>query len=147
MLVVKGRRMVRLQTTAFIRKARVSVDEMKNGTFFGALLMLSPTHTLNLSLNPFALNEAILYYFRKAFLSLSDHKIHWTGIKNIDSQATPQCSELKSPMIGLGNVYFYKRSAGNSHDWVSLRNTILIHEVISKGCLFCYLIKNLFRSI
>lgn len=91
------------------------------------------------SVNSFALNKAILYYFRKVFLSFSDHKNHWAGIKNIDSQATPQCSELESPMIGPGNVYFYKRSAGNSHDWVSLRNTILIHEMISKGCLFCYL--------
>lgn len=58
----------------------------------------------------------MLYYFRKTFLSLSDHRICWAGIKNIDSQATPQWSELEAPMTGPGNVYFYKKDAGNSHD-------------------------------
>ena len=51
----------------------------------------------------------MLYYFRKAFPSLLDHKIHWALIKNTNFQTKPQCSELESPVTEPRNVYFYKK--------------------------------------
>lgn len=89
--------------------------------------MLSPHIELDFLQILLQLMKQWLYYFRKIFPSLPDHKIHWALIKNINFQATPRCSELESPVTGPGNVCFYKRNPGNSHDWVTLRNTVSTH--------------------